>query len=173
MPFSEVQLDTRRGRPTWASPGTSKARQMPTSRSLVVGTDGSERAERAVERAGEIANALGATVHIVSGYSEQSSPVMVAPRVVTPAHEEDVNRTRAQNYVDRAQRRLRDLGVATETHIWPGEAAESLVRIAAERDAQMIVVGNRGMTGARRMLGSVPNHVSHRARCDVLIVSTD
>ena len=112
----------------WAAPGTSKARQMPRSRSLVVGTDGSDRAERAVERAGEIANALGATVHVVSGYSEESSPVMVAPRLVTPAHEDDENRTRAQNYVDRAQRRLTDLGVESQTHIWPGEPAEALVR---------------------------------------------
>jgi nucleotide-binding universal stress UspA family protein len=146
---------------------------MPRSTSLVVGTDGSDRAERAVERAGEIANALGATVHVVSGYSEQSSPVMVAPRLITPAHEEDENRTRAQNYVDRAQRRLTDLGVESQTHIWPGEPAEALVRIADEQGAQMIVLGNRGMTGARRMLGSVPNHVSHHARCDVLIVCTD
>lgn len=148
---------------------------MPRTRVIVVGTDGSDRAERAVARAGELANALGATVHIVSGYSEQSSPVMVAPRLVVPAdvHEEDVNRTRAQNYVDRAQRQLTQRGVVSETHIWPGEPAEALVRIAEERDAQLIVVGNRGMTGARRVLGSVPNHVSHHARCDVLIVSTD
>jgi nucleotide-binding universal stress UspA family protein len=47
-----------------------------------------------------------------------------------------------------------------------------LVQIADEQGAQMIVVGNKGMTGARRVLGSVPNHVSHHARCDVLIVST-
>ena len=157
----------------WAAPGTSEARQMPRSRSLVVGTDGSERAEHAVERAGEIANALGATVHVVSGYSEQSSPVMVAPRLITPAHEEDESRTRAQNYVDRAQRRLADLGVESQTHVWPGEPGVALVRIADEQGAQMIVLGNRGMTGARRMLGSVPNHVSHHARCDVLIVCTD
>jgi nucleotide-binding universal stress UspA family protein len=47
-----------------------------------------------------------------------------------------------------------------------------LVRLAEEQDAQMIVVGNRGMSGAQRVLGSVPNHVSHHAPCDVLIVST-
>jgi nucleotide-binding universal stress UspA family protein len=148
---------------------------MPRARSIVVGTDGSQRAERAVDRAGEIANALGATVHIVSGYSEDSSPVIVAPRLVAPAevHEEDVNRTHAQNYVDRAQRRLSHLGIESETHVWPAEPAEALLAIADERDAELIVIGNRGMTGARRVLGSVPNHVSHHARCDVLIVKTD
>jgi nucleotide-binding universal stress UspA family protein len=48
-----------------------------------------------------------------------------------------------------------------------------LVRIADEQGAQMIILGNRGMTGARRVLGSVPNRVSHYAPCDVLIVRTD
>jgi nucleotide-binding universal stress UspA family protein len=48
-----------------------------------------------------------------------------------------------------------------------------LVRIADEQGAQMIILGNRGMTGARRVLGSVPNRVSHSAPCDVLIVRTD
>jgi nucleotide-binding universal stress UspA family protein len=48
-----------------------------------------------------------------------------------------------------------------------------LVRIADEQVAQMIVLGNRGMTGARRVLGSVPNRVSHHAPCDVLIVTTN
>jgi nucleotide-binding universal stress UspA family protein len=46
------------------------------------------------------------------------------------------------------------------------------MQIADKQGAQMIVVGNRGMTGARRVLGSVPNRASHHARCDVLIVAT-
>lgn len=148
---------------------------MPRPRSIVVGTDGSERAEHAVDRAGEIAKALGATVHIVSGYSEDSGPVIVAPRLVAPptAQVQGSNRSRAQNYVDRAERRLANLGVASETHVWPGEPADALVRIADEQGAQMIILGNRGMTGARRVLGSVPNRVSHSAPCDVLIVRTD
>jgi nucleotide-binding universal stress UspA family protein len=81
-------------------------------------------------------------------------------------------RTRAQHSVERAQQRLAHLGVESETHVWPGEPADALVQIAGEQDAQMIVVGNRGMSGARRVLGSVPNRVSHHAPCDVLIVTT-
>ena len=73
--------------------------------------------------------------------------------------------------VDRAQQRLARVGVESETHVWPGEPADALVQIADEQHAQMIIVGNRGMTGARRVLGSVPNRVSHHAHCDVLIVS--
>jgi nucleotide-binding universal stress UspA family protein len=130
--------------------------------SIVVGTDGSETAERAVERAGVIARALGATVHVVSGYSRDPAPV----------GERGGERANANQSVDRARQRLANLGVESEGHMWPGEAGRALVQVAEEQGAQMIVVGNRGMTGARRVLGSVPNHVSHHARCDVLIVST-
>ena len=52
-------------------------------------------------------------------------------------------------------------------------AADALLSVAAAVRASTIVVGNQGMHGARRVLGSVPNSVSHRARCNVLIVSTD
>jgi nucleotide-binding universal stress UspA family protein len=85
---------------------------------------------------------------------------------------EEEKRVRAEHYVERAQGRLTNLGVASEGHVWKGEPADALVRIADEQAAQMIVVGNRGMTGARRVLGSVPNRVSHHASCDVLIVPT-
>ena len=64
------------------------------------------------------------------------------------------------------------MSVESELHVWCGEPGEALVQIADEQNAQMIIVGNRGMTGARRMLGSVPNWVSHHARCDLLIVAT-
>ena len=136
--------------------------------SIVVGTDGSERAERAVDRAGEIAKSLDLKVHVVSAYSESSEPLLGAS-----GHEEKEKRTRARHYVDRAQRRLARIGVESETHVWPGEPADALARVADEQGAQMIVLGNRGMTGARRVLGSVPNRISHHAPCDVLIVKTD
>jgi nucleotide-binding universal stress UspA family protein len=143
---------------------------------IVVGTDGSQRAERAVDRAGELAKSLGVKVHIVSGYSEGSDGALSAPAArgipVAHVHEETEQRTRARHYADRAQQLLARLGVESETHVWPGEPADALLQIADEQDAQMIIVGNRGMTGARRMLGSVPNHVSHHARCDVVIVAT-
>ena len=121
---------------------------MQSGESIIVGTDGSERAERAVDRAGAIARALGATVHVVGVYGEQQ-------------------------HIDRAQERLAKQGVESEGHL-PAlqEAGRTLVAFADEQHAQMIVVGNRGMTGAKRALGSVPNYVSHHAHCDVLIVHT-
>jgi len=150
---------------------------MATPGSIVVGTDGSQRAERAVDRAGEIANALGATVHVVSGYRSGPTGMWTTAVQGHPAPTEQYDnadeRALAQECVERAQKRLARLGVASEAHVFSGEPAEALMWVADAQDAQMIIVGNRGMTGARRMLGSVPNRVSHNARCDVLIVPTD
>jgi nucleotide-binding universal stress UspA family protein len=59
-----------------------------------------------------------------------------------------------------------------EVHAPKGDAADSLIHTAKEQNAGLIVLGSRGMRGARRLLGSVPNKVSHNAPCDVLIVQT-
>jgi nucleotide-binding universal stress UspA family protein len=137
---------------------------MQARESIVVGTDGTEAAERAVDRAGEIARAFGATVHVVSAYSDDRTPLVGVGR--------QGDRPHAQQYVDRAQERLAKQGVESEAHVSNQEAGRALVAIADEQGAQMIVVGNRGMTGPKRVLGSVPNHVSHHAHCDVVIVRT-
>ena len=132
--------------------------------SIVVGTDGTETAERAVDRAGAIARAFGATIHVLSAYSDDTTPIVGAGRQSDRAH--------AQQHVDRAQERLAQQGVESEAHLSNQEAGRALVAIADEQRAQMIVVGNRGMSGAKRVLGSVPNYVSHHADCDVVIVRT-
>jgi nucleotide-binding universal stress UspA family protein len=148
---------------------------MATRGSIVVGTDGSDRAEQALDRAGELARSLGVKLHIVSCYGKGLDGVGTAAAargVAVAGQQPQGERTRAQHAVDRAQQRLAQIGVESETHVWPGEPADALVQIADEQDAQMIIVGNRGMTSARRVLGSVPNRVSHHAHCDVLIVAT-
>jgi nucleotide-binding universal stress UspA family protein len=137
---------------------------MGQSGAIVVGTDGSATAERAVDRAGVLAGALGVPVHVVSAFKVSASQM-------APSSGED--RTRAEQNVDSAKQRLGESGVDSETHVWAGNPAEGLVKVADEQGAQMIVVGNRGMTGARRVLGSVPNDVSHQANCSVLIVPTE
>ena len=137
---------------------------MQTGEPIVVGTDGTENAERAVDRAGAIARAFGETVHVVSAYSDDRTPLVGAGR--------QSDRVHAQQHVDRAQERLAKQGVESEAHLSNREAGRALVAIADEQGAQMIVVGNRGMTGAKRVLGSVPNHVAHHAHCDVVIVHT-
>jgi nucleotide-binding universal stress UspA family protein len=63
-------------------------------------------------------------------------------------------------------------GIEVETHAWPGEAVDALLSVAEAYDADLIVVGSKGMAGPRRILGSVPNSISHRADTAVLIVKT-
>jgi nucleotide-binding universal stress UspA family protein len=126
---------------------------------IIVGTDGSDTATLAVDKAGELAELLGAPVHVVC------APSYIAAYDWPP-------RITAQEIVAAADDRLRTRGVSVQTHIPAGDAAPELVAVAESQDAQMIVVGNKGMTGARRLLGSLPNRVSHLARCNVLVVPT-
>lgn len=129
---------------------------------IVAGTDGSPTAKLAMDRAGELAKALGAPVHVVCVPS------------ALEAHEWPA-RISAQQIVADASDRLRSEGVVVQTHlpkVLQGEAALALVALAEQEQARMLVVGNKGMTGIRRLLGSLPNRVSHEAQCDVLIVPT-
>jgi len=130
------------------------------SEAIVVGTDGSDTAKRAVAEAIRLANAIGAEVHVVSAYERvRVVPVAAAAGQIVPMVDDGM--------VDSK------LSVAVKTHAVRKEPADALVDVANEVGASMIVVGNQGMHGAKRVLGSVPNSVSHRARCNVLIVSTD
>jgi nucleotide-binding universal stress UspA family protein len=126
---------------------------------IVIGTDGSPTANLALSRAGELAQALGAPVHVVcvpSALPGQDSP-----------------QTMAQGVVAEAGDHLRSQGVTVQTHVPEGDGAPALIAVAERERAQMIVVGNKGMTGIRRVLGSLPNDVSHQAGCGVLIVRTN
>jgi nucleotide-binding universal stress UspA family protein len=145
-----------------------------SSEPIVVGTDGSPTAERAVTKAGELAAALGATVHLVMSYSAMNtSGLAVAAGVpVDPAEVNESARSHADTVVGRTADRLEQMGVKVSQHVFPGDASDALLAVAGDVDAQMIVVGNKGMTGARRVLGSIPNRVSHHADCSVLIVHT-
>jgi nucleotide-binding universal stress UspA family protein len=142
--------------------------------SIVVGTDGSERADRAVDEAVRLAKALGAELHVVSAYEPlRGAKIAGAPEgaaaVWAPLPDSTVESTLSQTA---ASARLKgDLEVTT--HAVKKDPAEALLSIAADVGADLIVVGNHGMHGAKRLLGSVPNEVSHKARCNVLIVSTD
>jgi nucleotide-binding universal stress UspA family protein len=141
---------------------------------IVAGTDGSATAEVAVDTAGELARALGAQVHVVTAYRSGSleASMAAAAGMAVPVPDVDSARQAAQEIVDRASARLKRQGVQVATHVCPGEPAEVLITIADAENAQMIVVGNRGMVGSRRVLGSVPNRVSHHAPCGVFIVRT-
>lgn len=141
--------------------------------SIVVGTDGSKTAKRAVEEAVRLAKALGGEVHIVSGYAPlRGAHIAGAPegaaKVWAPLPDSEV-----RAILDEAAAQARVADIQVQTHAVQLDAADALLQVASDVGASLIVVGNRGMHGARRVLGSVPNKVSHQARCSVLIVSTD
>jgi nucleotide-binding universal stress UspA family protein len=75
--------------------------------------------------------------------------------------------------IEEATANVRRMGVTVQAHTLTGDPAEALLDIAGREHADLIVVGNRGMHGVGRVLGSVPNKVSHRAACHVLIVATE
>jgi nucleotide-binding universal stress UspA family protein len=134
---------------------------------IVVGTDGSETADRAVARAAQLAEQCGATLHVVSAYEP------AAAHVGADAAEFTIS---SDFKADAALSRTSDLApssVEVKTHSPSGDPADALRKVAQREGADVIVLGNRGMHGARRLLGSVPNKVSHHAPCDVLIVRTD
>jgi nucleotide-binding universal stress UspA family protein len=144
-------------------------------RQIVVGTDGSETAAKAVGQAAELAASVGSTLLVVSAFEpiggarlrEEASQApddvrwMVNPR-------EDVDAT-----LEAATALAEEKGVAVRTFARQGDPADAILDVAEEEHADLIVVGNKGMTGAKRfLLGSVPNKVSHHAPCSVLIIRT-
>lgn len=141
---------------------------------IVVGTDGSETAGRAVFEAARVARALGAELHIVTGRRNTQGALAaaspdVAGMLMTAVPDAD---PQGQSIVEHAAAAVRGDDLSIETHVVEIEPAQALVEVASRVRASMIIVGNRGMSGARRLLGSVPNRVSHAAGCNVMIVST-
>ena len=143
--------------------------------SLVVGTDGSETAGEAVRQAMELAERLEATVHLVSAYEPVPEGRLREERQQVPEDlqwmvnpREDVNAT-----LESAAEGLQQAGLKVETHAREGDPADAILDVAEEQNADLIVVGNKGMTGAKRfLLGSVPNKISHHAPCSVMIIRT-
>ncbi|MGO9900942.1 MAG: universal stress protein [Solirubrobacteraceae bacterium] len=144
--------------------------------SILVGTDGSDTAKAAVEYAIELARRLEARLQIVSAYEAVSDARLRDRRVEVPADLQWIVNPRADVLatLEHAAAAARAAGVeAVETFARQGDAADAILDVAEEQRCDLIVVGNRGMTGAKRfLLGSVPNRVSHHAPCSVLIVRT-
>jgi nucleotide-binding universal stress UspA family protein len=142
---------------------------------IVVGTDGSETAAEAVRQAIDLAKLTGASLSIVSAYAPVPERKVKEQQREAPADvqyelgpREDVNLV-----LDAAAGDARKDGVEVQTHPIEGDPAEAILSVAEETKADLIVVGNKGMTGARRfLLGSVPNNISHHAPCSVIIVRT-
>jgi nucleotide-binding universal stress UspA family protein len=145
-------------------------------RAIVVGTDGSTTAGEAVRRAGALAAAFRADLHVVHAYKPPAVVVASAgePGFMSSALSEweAAAQGDARRLLDRVADDLIGVGETLTTHAVPGHPAAALLAVAEAVGADLIVVGNRGMQGSRRVLGSVPNHVSHHANCDVLVVDT-
>ncbi|MBK5218275.1 MAG: universal stress protein [Thermoleophilia bacterium] len=142
---------------------------------IVVGTDGSETAAEAVHQAVDLAKLSGAQLSIVSAYAPVPERRVKGEQSAAPAdvqHEigprEDVNLV-----LDAAAADARKEGIEVQIHPVEADPADAILNVAEQVKADLIVVGNKGMTGARRyLLGSVPNNVSHHAPCSVIIVRT-
>jgi nucleotide-binding universal stress UspA family protein len=142
--------------------------------SMLVATDGSETAAKAVSAAAELAAGTGARVHVMTAYEPLRAKVAsgrtVSPEIGDWHLAED---SRADSILDTALASLRLRGVEAEQHARKGDPADAIIELAEELDIDLIVVGSKGLSGARRfLLGSIPDKVSHHAPCSVLIVHT-
>ena len=144
--------------------------------SIVVGTDGSDTAKTAVRYAIDLARELGARLLIVSAYEAVAEQRLRGERLEIPEDLQWMVNPRGDvlAMLDEAKTDAATGGVEqVETFARQGDAADAILDVAEEHRSDLIVVGNRGMTGAKRfLLGSVPNKVSHHAPCSVLIVRT-
>jgi nucleotide-binding universal stress UspA family protein len=144
-------------------------------RKVLVGTDGSDSSFRAVEAAGRVAADSGATLILVCAYQPMSDRERVragdqlgdlAYKVEGSTPADDALRAARERAVAAGATDVEQVAVA-------GDAVDTLLELTGERDVDLLVVGNRGLNSlAGRLLGSVPANLSHRARCDVLIVHT-
>jgi nucleotide-binding universal stress UspA family protein len=134
---------------------------------ILVGTDGSGTAGAAVAHAAELAKIGGSELVVVSAYKQ---PEDVPPPFGSPegTHTQEISKAVLHDVEKRYGG-----DVKLRTVLREGSPVDVIIDVAADENADVIVVGNRGMAGAKRfVLGSVPNAVSHHAPCHVLIVHT-
>ena len=122
--------------------------------SIVVGTDGSATAGEAVRQAMELATSVGAMVYLVSAYEPTPEGRLRDERAQIPADlqwmvnpREDVDAT-----LKAGAEAIRASGVNVETLAREGDPADAILDVAEEKNADLIVIGNKGMTGAKRFL---------------------
>jgi nucleotide-binding universal stress UspA family protein len=139
---------------------------------IVVGTDGSESASKAVQHAASLAALSGAHLHIAT--VAPRIPVLVAPDMIVASNEwGEASAESARVALEAAGTIASEAGAEATTHSLGGDPADALLSLCDEVDADLLVIGNRGMHGARRfLLGSVSSRCAHHAGCSVLIVQT-
>jgi nucleotide-binding universal stress UspA family protein len=144
--------------------------------SIVVGTDGSETAERAVRQAAELAADEGARLVVVSAFQPSGalSSGLDADRVPSDIRYTLTDRAQTEELAERGRTIARERGVSkVVVQALAGEPAKVLLEAAKDFGADLIVVGSRGLTShAHFILGSVAASVAHHAPCDVLVAHT-
>ena len=148
---------------------------MASYRTVLVGTDGSESSYRAVDRAAALAADANASLIVLCAFRPLSGreKERAAEELGGQAYQV-MGSNPAEDVLRDAAARARAAGV-TEAQALPveGDPVDEIVAAADKHNADLVVVGNRGLNSlAGRLLGSVPANVSHRAKCDVLIVHT-
>jgi nucleotide-binding universal stress UspA family protein len=134
---------------------------------VAVGTDGSATAAEAVEAATEMARRFEAELVLMGVFQEGAGP----PGDEDPELQWAWSPTaRLREVLKRTENDVRRSGIACKTVTGEGEPGEVLVQLAESCEADVLVIGNKGMH--RRVLGSVPNTVTHRATCSVFVVKT-
>lgn len=143
--------------------------------SIVVGTDGSATAERAVAHAAALAAADGSRVVIVTAYEETGGRgVADAASVPDDLRYALTDRVQAEERAERGRAIAKSAGVGSVVvQAISGDPASVLLEAAKDFDADLIVVGSKGLTSAAHfILGSVASSVAHHAPCDVLVAHT-
>ena len=138
--------------------------------SILIATDGSDTARRAVERGGELGKRLGASVHVVTAYQPLRRTTVKGGGPEAWQLRSD---SRADAVLEEATAALRLTGVEATQHARADNPVDAILDTAEKIGSDLIVLGNKGLSVAgRRMLGNVPNRISHHASCSVLIVHT-
>lgn len=144
---------------------------MSAYKSIVVGTDGSNSSMLAVRRAAKIASALEAKLTIGCAYYETAEDASKSLRQDSAQvlGDDPARENLAKAVVAAQEEGAQDVA----TCVKPGTPVEALMEIVKEQDADLLVVGNRGINSLTgRLLGSVPADVARQSDCDVMIVHT-
>jgi|SRR5215211_4063874 len=134
---------------------------------VAVGTDGSGTADEAVREATEIARRFGAKLVLLGAYKGSAGSSAKGNVELQWASNSSA---RLRSILEQNEASIRGEGIEVEHRSDEGDPGEVLVRLAAECEADLLVIGNKGMQ--RRVLGSIPNTVTHKADCSVLVVKT-
>jgi len=137
---------------------------------IVVGTDGSDRSMHAVEHAATLARLTGAELHLAQGVAGALGTLPDGASTMG-LHPQELRARLEEVHAD-LRERLAATGLTVTSHLHDADGVSAILAAAESTEADLVVVGNRGMSGLTRIVGSVPNSVSHRAPCAVLIVDT-